>query len=234
VNAIVSLQEKPEIGRAMTVSYFENDFQRQADFAEMFSGFSSTGLKDAIIIQHNSILSDWHNEGTDRVNYIFSCTKSFLSALVGIAIDQQRIPSIDQPIAEYFPELPQLNPDTRFQQITIRHLLSMISGIAWPPMIRAKSMYNQMVRRENWVEFVLRRPMACEPGTQFNYCDGSSLLLSTILIKVNHMNSLSYAQRYLFSHLNITLAKWKENHGVNLGGTGLHLRTNDMTMLGYL
>ncbi len=71
----------------MSISYLENDFQWQAYFTEMFSGYSSTGLKDAIIIQHNSILSDWHSEGTDRVNYIFSCTKSFLSALVGIAID---------------------------------------------------------------------------------------------------------------------------------------------------
>jgi len=154
---------KSDAANTMSTTYLEHDFQRQVYFSGMFAEFGLVGLKNAVIIHHDLIVADWHVEGKDRVNFIFSCTKSFLSALIGIALDQQNIPSIDQPIAKYFPELPQLNPGHRFQEITIRHLLSMTSGIAWPPMIRAKSMYNQMIKSENWVEFVLRRPMSCEP-----------------------------------------------------------------------
>jgi CubicO group peptidase (beta-lactamase class C family) len=142
-----------------------NDLPRQTYFTELLAGLSAAGPKDAVIIQDDSLVADWHAEGTDRVNFIFSCTKSFLSALIGIALDQQLIPSIDQPMVEYFPELPKLNSDLRFRRITIRHLMSMTSGIDWPPMDRGKRMYDQMVRSDDWVEFVLRRPMADEPGT---------------------------------------------------------------------
>jgi CubicO group peptidase (beta-lactamase class C family) len=200
----------------------------------MFAPLSSTGLKDAVIIHGDALAADWHVEGKDRVNFIFSCTKSFLSALIGIALDQQLIPSIDQPIIEYFPELPQLNSDPRWQRLTIRHLLSMTSGIDWPPMDRGKRLYDQMVRSNNWVEFVLTRPMADEPGTRFNYTDGGSHLLSAILTRAAHINALAFAGIHLFPYLDIRQVKWKDNHGVNLGGTGLHLRTIDMAMLGYL
>jgi len=210
------------------------DLSEQAGFARVFSRFVSVGLKDAVIIHADSIVADWHLGGEDRVNYIFSCTKSFLSALIGIALAQDLIPTVDQPIVDYFPELPHMNPDRRYQAITIRQLLSMTSGIDWPPMTRAKSMYDQMVKSENWVEFVLRRPISYEPGVHFNYNDGGSHLLSAILSKATNVSALTYAQRYLFPHLNISRAKWKDNHGINLGGTGLHIRTIDMAMLGYL
>jgi CubicO group peptidase (beta-lactamase class C family) len=218
----------------MSLVSLVDDLSKQTYFAELLASLSATGLKDVIIIHNDSLAADWHAEGIDRVNFIFSCTKSFLSALIGIALDQQLISSIDQPIIEYFPELPQLNSDLRFQRITIRHLLSMTSGIDWPPMDRGKRMYDQMVRSGDWVEFVLRRPLANEPGARFNYTDGGSHLLSAILTRATRTTALAYASHNLFPYLGIHHIKWRDNHGVNLGGTGLHMRTIDMAMLGYL
>lgn len=218
----------------MSIISLDNNHSKQAYFAEIFASLSSIGLKDVVIIHDASLIADWHAEGKDRVNFIFSCTKSFLSALIGIALDQQLIPSIDQPIIEYFPELPQLNPDHRFQRITLRHLLSMTSGIDWPPMDRGNGMYNQMVRSDDWVEFVLKRPMADEPGTRFNYTDGGSHLLSAVLTRSSQMTALAFACLHLFPYLDIDHVKWRDNCGVNLGGTGLHMRSIDMAMFGYL
>jgi CubicO group peptidase (beta-lactamase class C family) len=212
----------------------KRDSAEQTRFAEILAGFGAADLKDAVVIHDDGIVADWHIEGQDRVNYIFSCTKSFLSALIGIALDQGLIPALDQPIVAYFPELPRLNPDGRFQTVTIRHLLSMTSGIDWPPMDRGKGMYNQMVRSEDWVAFVLKRPLAYQPGAHFNYCDGGSHLLSAILSRATGMSALAFAERYLFPPLGIAKARWKAGQGINLGGTGLHVRTIDMAMLGYL
>jgi len=218
----------------MTTVNLSSDNSKQEFFTELFVELNAPGIKDVVIIQDDVIVANWHTEGKDRVNYIFSCTKSFLSALIGIAIDQHYISSIDQPIIEYFPELPQLNEDRRFQQITIQHLLTMTSGIDWPPMDRSNKMYNEMVRSDNWLEFVLRRPLADEPGTRFNYTDGGSHLLSAIINRTANVSALEYAFSHLFPYLEISQAKWRENHGVSLGGTGLHMRTIDMAKLGYL
>ncbi len=163
-----------------------------------------------------------------------NCGMWVLSALIGIALDQRLIPSLAQPISEYFPELPALNTDRRFQGITIEHLLAMTSGIDWSPMDRGIYMCRQVVRSENWVEFVLKLPLAHDPGTHFNYTDGGSHLLSAILTRASGMNALAFAQRHLFPALGIAKVKWKENQGVSLGGTGLHLRAIDMALLGYL
>jgi CubicO group peptidase (beta-lactamase class C family) len=210
------------------------DSPEQTWAAKTFAEFGAAGLKDAVVIHDDGLVADWHLEGQDRVNYIFSCTKSFLSALIGIALDQHLIPAIDRPMVEYFPELPRLNPDPRFLNLTIRHLLSMTSGIDWPPMGRGKGMYDQMVRSEDWTTFVLKRPLVYEPGTHFNYCDGDSHLLSAILSRATGLSALSFAERHLFPQLGIARARWKANRGVNLGGTGLHVRTIDMAMLGHL
>jgi CubicO group peptidase (beta-lactamase class C family) len=200
----------------------------------MWANLASVGLTDLVIIHHGSVVTDWHSAGKDRVNFIFSCTKSVLSAIIGIAIDRHFISSINQPIRDYFPELPELNPDPRFPNITLRHLLTMTSGINWPPMNRAVGMHRQMVASDDWVEFVLKKPLAYEPGVRFNYNDGGSHLLSAVLTRATKMSALAFSYQYLFPFLHISKAKWKENHGVNLGGTGLHLYAMDMAMFGYL
>jgi CubicO group peptidase (beta-lactamase class C family) len=59
-------------------------------------------------------------------------------------------------------------------------------------------------------------------------------LLSAILTRATGTSALAFAESHLFPHLGIAKARWKANQGVNLGGTGLHMRTIDMAMLGYL
>ncbi len=211
-----------------------DDLKEKQYFTNEFAAFEADGLLDAVIVYDHTVVADWHSCGKDRVNFVFSCTKSFLSTLVGIAVDRGLIESMDVSITHYFPTLPQINPDPRYQEITIRNLLSMTSGIDWPRMDRGQSMYNKMVRSPDWVDFVLRLPLAHDPGTCFNYCDGGSHLLSAILTKVSGQSALSFARQNLFPFLGVEKAEWKENQGINLGGSGLHLRAIDMAMLGYL
>lgn len=211
-----------------------SDTNEQRRFADHLAESAPKGLLDAVIIHRHTVVGDWHLEGRDRVNFVFSCTKSFLSALVGIAIERGLVGSLDTAIEQYFPELTELNPDARWRDITIRHLLSMTSGIVWPSIDRAQSMHNRMVKSPDWVRFVLEQPLSCPPGTQFNYCDGGSHLLSAILTRTTGQSALALAETWLFPFIGVERARWKENNGINLGSTGLHVRSIDMAMLGYL
>ena len=138
-------------------------------FHKIFNEYTDDGLLDAVIIHEDYIISNWHSSGSDKVNYIFSCTKSILSSLIGIAIDKKLIKSVDMPITQYFPNLKEDETDKYKQQITIYHLLSMTSGIDWPPMDKGKIMYNKMVKSNDWTDFVLKRSVIEKPGTKFNY-----------------------------------------------------------------
>lgn len=211
-----------------------SDTDEQRLFAEVLAESAPRGLLDAVVIHKHTLVGDWHLEGRDRVNYIFSCTKSFLSALIGIAIERGLVGPLDTTIEQYFSELDEVNLYGRWKEITIRHLLSMTSGISWPSIDRAQVMHNKMVKSPDWVRFVLQQPLSHPPGVQFNYCDGGSHLLSAILTRATGQSALAFAQTWLFPFLGVEKAKWKENNGVNLGGTGLHVRSIDMAMLGYL
>jgi len=211
-----------------------HNFEKQAKFRDLLLTVGDYGIKDIVILQNNEYIVDWHIENIDRINYIFSCTKSLLSSLIGIAIDKKYITSVNQPVVDFFPKWKNITLDPRIENITIEHLLTMTSGLDWPPMDRSKNIYNQMIKSENWVEFVLARSITYDPGVHFTYSDGGSHLLSAIITCVSGKSALEFASQFLFPFIGIQHAKWKENHGINLGGTGLHIRSIDMAKFGYL
>src|SRR5918993_4990445 len=91
----------------------------------------SSGTTAFLVIQDDKLLYERYFNGYDEtsVNTSFSMAKSFASALVGIAIDEGYIKSVDEPITNYIPEL--LEKDERFKSITIRNLLTMSSGLKY-------------------------------------------------------------------------------------------------------
>ena len=145
---------------------------------------------------------------------IKSASKSVISALVGIAIAQGQIKSVDQRIVDYFPELAN-DPEPRKRDITIEDLLTMRSGLE----STSGRNYGAWVQSPNWVRFVLRRPLIDEPGTRVEYSTGSSHLLSAILTKATKMSTWQFAQDNLAKPLGFTLAKWTADpQGIYFGG----------------
>ncbi len=167
---------------------------------------------------------------------IYSCTKSVVSALVGIAIDQGAIDGVQQPVTAFFPELAIENFDSQKQEMTLEDLLTMRSGLA----CRDSYLYRwqglrEMEQSEDWVAHVLSLPMVEAPGSRFEYCNGASFLLSAILQETTDQTALAYAQENLFGPLGIEDVDWKANpQGINIGWSDLYMRPDDMAKIGLL
>lgn len=167
---------------------------------------------------------------------IYSATKSVSGALIGIAIADGNIPSVQTPLLNLFPDRTVQNVDARKQAITLEHLLTMSSGLSWrrpatggPPPVYA------FQNSDDPVQFVLDRPVDDEPGAQFFYNSGGSHLLSAIVQERTGKTALDYARQKLFGPLGIDDVSWESAAGgVNDGGTGIWLRPRDMARFGLL
>ncbi len=167
---------------------------------------------------------------------IHSCTKSIVSALIGIAMDAGYIESVDQPILEFFPGRRAADPGVGKEAMTLEHVLTMSGG--WE--CRDSYLYRwrglrEMEQSEDWVQFMLDLPMIDEPGTQFEYFNGGSFLLSALLQEVTGTSALAFADERLFSPLGISDVTWPSNpEGVTIGWGDLRMRPHDMAKIGYL
>jgi len=172
----------------------------------------------------------------DTKHVIHSCTKSVVSALVGIAIDQGHIEGVEQPVLDIFSRRTVANVDERKQAMTLEHVLMMANGLE----CRDSYLYrwqglNQMRGAGDWVQFMLDLPMAEAPGARFEYCNGGSFLLSAIIQETTGQTTLAFAQEHLFGPLGITDVDWPANpQGITIGWGDLRLKPHDMARFGYL
>jgi CubicO group peptidase (beta-lactamase class C family) len=167
----------------------------------------------------------------DSPHMLYSVTKSVISALVGIAIQRGELPGVETPIADFFPEYEAYFDDPLKQKITIEHLLTMTSGLQWEDEADIQGLY----RSRDWLDYILMRPMAAQPGTQFNYNSGSTHLLSHILARAAGMDTQEYARQVLFDLLGVGEIEWERDRGgVPIGGWGLSMTAQDMARFGYL
>jgi CubicO group peptidase (beta-lactamase class C family) len=204
----------------------------QAMLAEVQA--SQINLHSLLVIRNGFIVSETYF-GAYRQNTrhtLYSCTKSFISTLVGIAIDQGLIKNPDQKVTDLLSSYPIQNLDAQKQAMTLDDLLTMRSGLAWQ---EGDAAYMELYRSPDWVSYMLEKPMAQPPGTVFNYCSGCSHLLSAIVKQASGMNPEEFAKQYLFKPLGITRYLWeKGSGGLSIGGWGLQLTPRDMAKLGYL
>jgi len=187
-----------------------------------------------LIIRHGAIVAEGyaHPYQQDTVHELFSVTKSFVSALVGIAIENGNVAGIDQRVLDLFPDRTFENSDERKQSMTVEHLLTMTTGLDWT---EGPAIYGQISRSPDWVEFVLDRPMVSEPGREFNYCSGCIHVLSAILQATAGETTLDFAQTHLFEPLGISDVIWQvDAQGIANGGWGMQMRPRDMAKLGHL
>lgn len=183
---------------------------------------------DSCLIQHDDkLVFEYYrnNKMKERQHKIYSVTKSILSALVGIAIDKGYIPHVNTPITTYFPDSRKAPAG---DEITIKHLLTMTSGLHWPG-------NPAMIPSKNWVKFVLSQQVEYKPGEERVYSCGSSQLISAILQKATGLDTVSFAQKHLFMPLGISQYRWnRDSQGIAIGGFGLNMKTKDLLKIGIL
>jgi len=198
----------------------------------------SYAVDSIMVVRNGHIMMDIYRFPFKPVSrhIVHSCAKSVISILIGIAIDRGEIEGVDQLMLDFFPETKVSNLDANKRAITIEDLLTMRTGL------RCQDSYlyrwrglDDMRRSEDWAKYVLDLPMSERPGTRFEYCNGSSHLLSTILYRATGQTALEYAHEHLFGPLAIQDVYWPASpEGITFGWGQLSMRTHDMAKIGYL
>ena len=208
--------------------------------ADMMEFIRERHLKvDSITIVRNGYLvmdTCFYPFPENTKHHLRSCSKSVISALVGIAIEKGYIKYADQPVLSFFPDRTVANLDENKKKITLRHLLTMTSGLDCRDgnQDRWIGMY-QMLGSKDWTQWVLDRPMKEAPGLHFEYSNCVTYLISAILQEATGMRSLDFARQHLFAPLGIDDASWDTNpQGVDFGYSRLWLKPHDMAKIGWL
>ena len=168
----------------------------------------------------------------EKYAVVHSVTKSVMSALIGIALDQGYLKSVDQKLIEFFPEYITDDLDPRKKEISLKQLLTMSAGFRWND--RGPVMRNWYTS-SNWAKFTIQLPQENNPGDVFNYNSSTSHLLSIILSKSTKTSTLEFAKQNLFEPLGIQSAYWHQDpQGYYSGGFGLGLSARDLAKIGFL
>lgn len=201
-------------------------------------------INSVLVYKDNSlVLERYYNKFTeDSRNNIKSIWKSILSICTGICLDMGFIKSLDEPISEYLPEFKQ-NNDTYHKLITIRHLLTMTSGIYWNGGIHYHCpMLEQLWRSNNWLVHIADIAMADLPGTRFVYKEWDVILLSAVISRAANMSTFDCCSKYLYEPLQIKSGKWAQsscgmdytiNRNLNLEAQS-DLSAKDLAKIGFL
>ncbi len=200
-------------------------------FEEYFSGYAWDYNDD----QFRGELTDF---GIDTIHNLASVTKSFTSALVGIAIDKGFIQDEDEKMFAFFPEYANLS-DGRKGDITLAYLLTMTSGLEWNemefPYSNTRNDLVQLFIVSDPIEYILAKPVVNEPGTIWYYNGGGTNLLGEVIREATGMRMDVFADEYLFEPLGITDYEWDYLNSEIIHASGnLELRPRDMAKLGYL
>ncbi len=186
-----------------------------------------------VLVRHGYIILEkyYFSYGPDDIHHLWSTTKSFISALVGIALDEGLIGSLNDKMLDYFPNKTISSYEPRRENITIEHLLTMSSGIAWDFYLH-QAIFNG---HEDPVEFALNLPLNFEPGSQFEYINGGPHVLSGIIHEVVDSTVEDYAIEKLFNPIGVKDFLWrKDQQNVTQGSYALNLKPRDCARFGYL
>ena len=187
-----------------------------------------------LVVKNGYLVFEKYYSWGSPVKYavVHSVTKSVTSALIGIALDRGYLNSVDQKLIEFFPEYIAIKSDSRKNEISLKHLLTMSAGFRWND--RGPSMRN-WYSSSDWIKTAIQLPQENYPGEVFNYNSSTSHLLSGILSKSIKTNTYDFAKKNLFEPLGIQSAYWHQDpQGNYIGGFGLGLSARDLAKIGFL
>jgi len=188
-----------------------------------------------LVVRNGHLIAEgYFNEGSvEQKYYMASATKSYASALVGIALDQGCLSSLDQKMMEFVPEFAGQIDDPRKERITIRDLLKMRSGYVWEEIT---PYMDALFSSEGiWLPFIVDFPLTNDPGTKFGYSNLTSHLLGVIVARACDTDLKSYSQEYLFSLIDAEVGDWLQDaDGFYHGSHGLSLTARDRAKFGLL
>ncbi|MGB5925732.1 MAG: serine hydrolase [Dehalococcoidia bacterium] len=191
-------------------------------------------LYSLLVVKNGYLIAeDYFNEGSiDQKDRLQSVTKSYTSALVGIALDQGYLSSVEQKMLDFFPEVTDQITDPRKEQITIRDLLQMRAGYPWEETDPA--LWDGLLSG-HYPPLIEEFPLVADPGTEFHYSNLSSNWLGIIVDRATGTNLKAYAEENLFLPLGVEAGEWgTDAEGHNNGCGDLHFSARDAAKFGLL
>ncbi|MBN1960620.1 MAG: serine hydrolase [Deltaproteobacteria bacterium] len=210
--------------------------------ARLFNNLATTGkpVNTILIVKNGKIIAEAYKYpyGPQYKRQLFSVTKSIISILIGIAINDGLFKGVDEHMVDIFNDRKIKYLDERKRKTTLHDYLSMQAGIDWQNDKVNLNMYDafeQMINSSDPTQYVLDLPAHIDPGTGFFYHNGVSHLLSAAIQKRARKSTFDYAQEKLFTPLGISDVYWAADKlGTTHGAFGLYLLPEDMAKIGQL
>lgn len=191
-------------------------------------------LYGLLIVKNGYLVAEEYFNSRDMDSYAerASVTKSYTSALTGIAIREGYIESIDQAMMDFFPELSPRIDDPRKKQITIRQILKMRSGYPWE---EHTEYLDPLFSTRSWVPLLVKFPLMYDPGEAFGYSNLTAHLMGVIVARATGLSMRSFGEKYLFDPLGVDVDFWPQDAGGNnYGSGGIGFTTREMAKFGLL
>jgi CubicO group peptidase (beta-lactamase class C family) len=215
------------------------DAQKLAALAEEFRrGELLPRLHELLIVRHGRLVLEVGFNGWDpgKLHTLQSVSKSFTSALVGIAIARGEFKGVEEKVLDFFPDIKDVaNMDERKAAMRLEDILTMRSGTDYHETGDTSPHWQMMRLNRSWDKFYLGRPMIQAPGTGFQYDSGGVILISAMLKRRTGQQAREYAVEHLFRPLGIEKFYWGGNaEGHTHTGGALSLSGRDAAKLGQL
>lgn len=191
-------------------------------------------FESVMVLKHgNVLLEQWLGEAAaDKPHVMWSVSKSFCATAVGMCVDDGLI-SVSDTVINFFPEQLPAEISDNLRAMTVHDLLTMNCGHETETPIRVVSA--EVDTTTNWVGKFLAHPVTKQPGSWYCYNSIGTFMLSAIVQKVTGQKVNDLLATRLWQPLHIDQPEWWENpEGINCGGWGLHLKTEDMAKFGQL
>jgi CubicO group peptidase (beta-lactamase class C family) len=224
----VNLIQNGRIKEVHSILIYKDD---KLVFEEYFQGHK--WLWDAPA--HHGELVNWDRS---MIHNIMSATKSVTSACIGIAIGKGLIESVDQSIFDYLPDHQHLRSNDK-EQITIEHLLTMRSGLAWrewsaPYSSTENPTIGVWFQDKDPISFILEMPFGNEPGTKFNYSSGNIIVLGEIIRNASGMSIDDFSEQYMFKPMEVDTSHWAVKYDNGVDANNLLITSRAMIKFGVM
>jgi CubicO group peptidase (beta-lactamase class C family) len=188
-------------------------------------------LHSVMLLRHGHVVAEgwWDPCGPAEPHMLFSLSKSFTSTAIGLLVTEGKL-AVDDLVLSFFPEEAPATPEANARAMRVRHLLSMTAGHDTDP---TEAVFRQTTT--DWVRAFFAQPVPDEPGSRFVYNTAATYMLSAIVQKLTGARMLDYLRPRLFEPLGIANPVWDTSpQGIDVGGSGLHITTEDIARFGQL
>ena len=188
-------------------------------------------VQGIMLLRHGNVTAEgwWTPYGPQSPHSLYSLSKSFTSTAIGLAVAEGLL-TVDDPILKFFPDDAPANPSRNLNTMRVRHLLSMNTGHKEDttlPVFRSGE--------DNWARVFLSLPVKYKPGTWFVYNTAATYMLSAIITQLTGGTLRDYLRPRLLDPLGIENPIWETDpRGINIGGTGLHIKTGEIARFGQM